>query len=134
MRRSLDGKVFDPNSFSDLERLSNVFKGKVRAALLFGGRAKGYSMKGDYDIAVYFGRKYDLYELGELAVEIAKVLNVREDQVDILSLDSATSDIVLEALDGKSIYVDDDYTLFELKIRALMELLDLQSGMECKVQ
>jgi hypothetical protein len=91
-------------------------------------------MKGDYDIAVYFGRKYDLYELGELAVEIAKVLNVREDQVDILSLDSATPDIVLEALDGKSIYVDDDYTLFELKIRALMELLDLQSGMECKVQ
>jgi uncharacterized protein YutE (UPF0331/DUF86 family)/predicted nucleotidyltransferase len=134
MRRSLDGKVFDPNSFSNLERLSNVFKGKVRAALLFGGRAKGYSMKGDYDIAVYFGRKYDLYELGELAVEIAKVLNVREDQVDILSLDSATPDIVLEALDGKSIYVDDDHTLFELKIRALMELLDLQSGMECKVQ
>jgi uncharacterized protein YutE (UPF0331/DUF86 family)/predicted nucleotidyltransferase len=132
MRRSLDGKVFDPNSFSDLERLSNVFKGKVRAALLFGGRAKGYSMKGDYDIAVYFGRKYDLYELGELAVEIAKALNVREDQVDILSLDSATPEMVLEALDGKSIYLDDDYTLFELKIRALMELLDLQSGMECK--
>jgi len=40
----------------DFECLREVLKGKVKAAVLFGGRAKGYSLKGDYDIAVYFGR------------------------------------------------------------------------------
>jgi hypothetical protein len=59
---SLEGKVVDPPSAADLaESLGNIFKGRVRAALLYGGRAKGYSMKGDYDVAVYFGRPCDLY-------------------------------------------------------------------------
>ena len=62
MRGSLEGKVIDPSLADLAERLHNVFKGRVKAALLFGGRAKGYSMKDDYDIAVYFGRSYDLYE------------------------------------------------------------------------
>lgn len=91
LKDSLAGKVTDPSSSADLlESLGNVFKGRVRAALLFGGRAKGYSIKGDYDIAVYFGRPYALYELGELAVDIAEALKVREDQLDLISLDSAT--------------------------------------------
>ena len=47
-----------------------------------------------------------------------------------MSLDSATPEMVLEALDGELIYVDDDYTLFELRLRALMEWLDLQSGVQ----
>jgi hypothetical protein len=131
LRGSLEGKVVYPPLRANFEKsLHKVFKGRVKAALLFGGRAKGYSLKGDYDIAVYFGRTYDLYELGELAVDIAKALNVREDQLDVLSLDSATPEMVLEALDGKLIYVDDDYTLFELRLRALMEWLDLQSGVQ----
>jgi len=50
-------KAVDPLSTTNLVgNLSKMFKGKVKAALLFGGRVKGYSMKGDYDIAVYFGR------------------------------------------------------------------------------
>jgi len=36
--------------------LGEVFRGRVKAALLFGGRAKGYHMKADYDIAKYFGK------------------------------------------------------------------------------
>jgi len=130
LRGSLEGKVVDPTSRANFESLHKVFKGRVKAALLFGGRAKGYSLKGDIDIAVYFGRTHDLYELGELAVDIAKALNVREDQLDVLSLDSATPEMVLEALDGELIYVDDDYTLFELRLRALMEWLDLRSGVQ----
>jgi uncharacterized protein YutE (UPF0331/DUF86 family)/predicted nucleotidyltransferase len=128
---SLKGKAIDPPSPTDLpERLSKVLKGRVSAAILFGGRAKGYSMKGDYDIAVYFGRAHDLYELGELAVDIAYALKVPEDQLDVVSLDSATPEMVLEALNGKPIYVENDFILFELKLRALIEWLDIQSGIQ----
>ena len=131
LRSSLEGKVIDPPSSADLEgSLRSILKGRVKAALLFGGRARGYSMKGDYDIAVYFGRDYDLYELGELVVDIAKTLGVREDQLDVLSLDSATPEMVLEALSGEPIYVEDDSILFDLRLRALMEWLDLQSGIQ----
>lgn len=134
LRGSLEGKVVDPPSAVDLvEGLSGIFKGKVKAALLFGGRARGYSMKGDYDIAIYFGRTYDLYELGELVVKIADALKVPEDQLDVISLDSATPEMVLEALDGKPIYVDDNYTLFELRLKALMEWLDLRSGIQASL-
>jgi hypothetical protein len=131
LRSSLKGKGIDPPSSADLEKsLRSILKGRVKAALLFGGRARGYSMKGDYDIAVYFGRDYDLYELGELVVDIAKALGVREDQLDVLSLDSATPEMVLEALSGEPIYVEDDSILFDLRLRALMEWLDLQSGLQ----
>jgi len=131
MRDSLEGKVVDPPSTADLMgNLSRVFKGRVRAALLFGGRAKGYSVKGDYDIAVYFGRPFNLYELGELAVDIAEALKVQEDQLDVISLDSATPEMVLEALDGKPLYVKNDYILFELRLKAFMEWLDLRSGIQ----
>jgi predicted nucleotidyltransferase len=129
LRSYVGRKAVDPSSTPDLfGNLSRVFKGRVKAALLFGGRVKGYSMKGDYDIAVYFGRPYDLYELGELVVDIAENLKVDEDEVDVVSLDSASPEIVLEALDGKPIYVEDDYVLFELKVKAFMEMLDIQDA------
>jgi len=132
---SLVGKAIDPPSSSELtESLRNIFKGKVKAALLFGGRAKGYSMKDDYDIAVYFGRTHDLYELGELAVDVAEALKLQEDQLDMISLDSSTPQMVLEALKGKPIYVEDDYILFELKLRALLESLDIQNGIKTSLK
>ena len=90
-------------------------------------------MKGDYDIAVYFGRPYGLYELGELVVDVAKALGVREEQLDVLSLDSAAPEMVLEALGGEPIYVEDDFVLFDLRLRAFMEWLDLQSGLRVSV-
>ncbi len=128
LRGGLEGAAVDPPPTADLESLEKVLRGRVKAALLFGGRARGYSLKGDYDIAVYFGRIPDLYELGELAVDIAEALKVGEDKVDVLSLDSAAPEMVLEALDGKSIYVEDNYALFDLRVRALMEWLDIRSG------
>lgn len=131
LRDSLKGKPIDPPPPADLpQKLSKVLKGRVSAAILFGGKAKGYSMKGDYDIAVYFGRPHNLYELGELAVDISKALNVSEDHLDVVSLDSATPEMMLEALDGKPIYVKNDFILFELKLRALTEWLDIQSGIQ----
>ena len=121
----------DPPSPSKLpEKLSKVLKGKVSAALLFGGKAKGYSLKSDYDIAVYFGRPHTLYELGELVVDMAKALEVQEDQLDVVSLDSATPEMILEALNGKPIYVEDYSKLFELKLKAITEWLDIKNGIQ----
>jgi len=131
LRNSLERKAVDQLSPAEFdERLKRVFEGGVEAALLFGGRAKGYSMKGDYDIAVFFNRPYHLYELGGLVVDVAEALGVREDAVDLLALDSAAPELVLEALEGKAIFVKDQYALFELKLKALMEYLDLQAGIE----
>jgi uncharacterized protein YutE (UPF0331/DUF86 family)/predicted nucleotidyltransferase len=124
----LKDKDVDPPSFNALhEKLYDVFKGKVKAALLFGGRAKGYTLKGDYDIAVYFGKTHDLYDLGELAAEIVKALNIDEDNLNLVDLDSAAPEIKLEALQGRPIFVEDDNTLFELKFKAILEFLDTQS-------
>jgi len=111
----------------DFERLREVLKGKVKAAVLFGGRAKGYSLKGDYDIAVYFGRPYSLYEVGGLVVDMARALKVPEEEVDVLVMDSAEPKLVLEALEGKQIYTEDQYVLFEVKTKALIKYLDMQS-------
>ncbi len=125
LKKSLEGKSIDPQYTNDLTKLRGVFRGKVKVALLIGGRAKGYSMKGDYDIAVFFGRPFNLYELGSLLINIAKALNVSEDQIDLINLDSASPEMMLEALSGKIIYVEDEYILFELKFKALIELLDM---------
>ncbi|MEM2865380.1 MAG: nucleotidyltransferase domain-containing protein [Candidatus Bathyarchaeia archaeon] len=110
--------------------LSEVFKGRVEAAFLFGGRAKGYSVKGDYDVAVYFGRPFDLYELGGLLIDIAEALNVSEDRIDLISLDSATPKMVMEALKGKIIFMKDEYALFKLRLKASLESLDVNAASE----
>jgi hypothetical protein len=103
-----------------------VLKGRVALALLYGGRTKGYTLKGDYDIAVLIEPRCDLYKLGELAVDIAEALGVPEEKVDIVCLDSLSPEHALEALDGKPIIVKSPAQLFELKHRALIQLLDLE--------
>ncbi|MGC8998149.1 MAG: type VII toxin-antitoxin system HepT family RNase toxin [Candidatus Bathyarchaeia archaeon] len=129
LREGLKGRTIDPPAVDEMQRnLQEVFKGRVKAAFLFGGRAKGYSLKGDYDISVYFGKPHDLYDLGELAIDVAKALNVDEDKVDIIDLDSATPEIVLEALNGTPLFVEDEYVVFELKVKAALALLDIKSG------
>jgi uncharacterized protein YutE (UPF0331/DUF86 family)/predicted nucleotidyltransferase len=131
LKSHLEGRLLDPlvsNAFR--EEVSDVFRGRVKAAFLFGGRAKGYSLKGDYDVAVYFGRDHDLYDLGELVVDLAKVLNVDEDRVDVIDLDVAAPELVLEALDGVPLFIEDDYIVFELKVKAILAMLDMQSSVQ----
>lgn len=131
LKEGLKGKKIDPPALNiSKKNLRKVFKGRVKSAFLFGGRTKGYSLKGDYDISVYFGKPHDLYDLGELAVDLAKALNVKEDKVDIVDLDSAAPDIVLEALKGIPLFVEDDYVVFELKVKATLALLDINSGIQ----
>ncbi|MEM1589374.1 MAG: HepT-like ribonuclease domain-containing protein [Candidatus Bathyarchaeia archaeon] len=57
LKAGLKDKPVDPPVSNTLRgSLRELFKGKVRTAFLFGSRAKGYSFKDDYDVAVYFGR------------------------------------------------------------------------------
>lgn len=119
----------DPASDADVrntvEKLAKHLRGRVKIAYLFGGRAKGYTVRGDYDIAVLMEGGCDLYKLGELQIELANIIGVEEDKVDILCLNSAPPQLVLEALDGIPI-IDDSKEVFELKMRALREVLDLE--------
>lgn len=131
LKEGLKGEKIDPPSLDVLHKnLQEVFKGRVKAAFLFGGKAKGYAFKGDYDISVCFGKPRDLYDLGELVVDLAKALNVEEDKIDIVDLDSAAPEIVLEALKGIPLFVEDDYVVFELKVKATLALLDIKSGIQ----
>ncbi len=121
-------KIDPPKPPETLEKLRHILQGRVKAALLFGGRAKGYMLKADYDIAVYFGRDYSLLELGALAIDIAQALKVDEDRIDLICLDTAPPQLTLEALQGTPIIVDSQETILELKLRALTSLLDIEEA------
>ncbi|MEM2946968.1 MAG: HepT-like ribonuclease domain-containing protein [Candidatus Bathyarchaeia archaeon] len=131
LKAELERKKIDPQTLDiSHKNLRDVFRGRVKAAFLFGGRAKGYALKGDYDISVYFGKPHDLYDLGELVVDLAKAMNIEEDKIDIVDLDSAAPEIVLEALKGIPLFVEDDYVVFELKVKATLALLDMNGGIQ----
>ncbi len=128
---NLKNRVVDPsmsNSVPELENtisiLRKVLEGRVKLAYLFGGRVKGYVLKGDYDIAVLMPENYTLYDLGLLQVEIAKALSIDEDEIDLVCLNNAPPQLVLEALEGIPI-IEDPLTRFELEVKALREVLDL---------
>jgi len=110
-----------------VSRLRGVLGGKVELAYLFGGRAKGYVLKGDYDIAVLMPNNYTLYDLGLLQVDIAEALAVSEEEVDLVCLNSAPPELVLEALNGIPI-IENPVKRLELEARALRELLDTRES------
>jgi len=110
-------------------RLRKALEGRVLLAYLFGGRVKGYRLKGDYDIAVMMPENYTLYDLGLLQVEAAEALGVDEEDVDVVILNSAPPELVLDALSGVPI-VDNPEKRLELEVRALMELLDVRESLE----
>lgn len=129
--RGVEGKNVDPLGLSVsevVERVRGVLAGKVTLAFLYGGRVKGYTLKGDYDIAVLMEPTCDLYKLGELAVDIARALGVQERDVDVKCIDMLPPEHALEALDGIPIVVDSPTLAFNLKYRMLVELLDIKEG------
>ena len=107
--------------------LGSIFRRNgVKLAFLFGGRALGYKIRGDYDFAIYYGRKYSFRDVGRIAVEISDKMNVPLEKIDILVLDNADPETALKAAMGIPIYWDDEYELFEYRYRCLREALDLR--------
>ena len=131
--RSIEGKPIDPPEESVagiVEKLKRALSGKVTLALLYGGRAKGYALKGDYDVAVLMERGCDLYKLGGLAVDVAEALEVPEELVDVVCIDALPPEHALEALSGVPVIVSNPALLFELRFKALLQLLDLEEGVK----
>jgi len=111
-----------------VSKLREVLKGRVALAYLFGGRVKGYALKGDYDIAVLMPENYTLLDLGLLQVDVARVLGVNEELVDITCLNTAPPELVLEALSGVLV-AEDPVLRLELEVKALRELLDMRESL-----
>ena len=127
--RGVGGKPIDPPTediAETVEKLRSVLSGRVLLAFLYGGRAKGYTLKGDYDIAVLMKPQCDLYELGGLVVDVAKALGVPEESIDIVCIDMLPPEHVLEALSGVPIIIDDPAQFFDLRYRSILQLLDLE--------
>jgi len=129
--RSIESKPIDPPGegvAGVVEKLKRALSGKVVLAFLYGGRAKGYALKGDYDVAVLMEQGCDLYKLGELVVDAAEALGVPEELVDVVCIDALPPEHALEALSGVPVIVDNPALLFELRFKALLQLLDLEEG------
>jgi len=130
--KGVEGKSIDPPADSAagmVEKLKRALSGKVVLALLYGGRAKGYALKGDYDVAVLMEQGCDLYKLGELVVDVAEALGVPEELVDVVCIDALPPEHALEALSGVPVLVSDPALLLDLKLKALQQLLDLEEGL-----
>lgn len=130
--KGVEGKPIDPPEDSVagmVEKLKGALSGKVVLALLYGGRAKGYALKGDYDVAVLMEQGCDLYKLGGLVVDVAEALGVPEELVDVVCIDALPPEHALEALSGVPVIVGDPALLLDLKLKALQQLLDLEEGL-----
>jgi len=109
-----------------VEKIKSVLAGRVTLAYLFSSRSKGYTLRGDYDIAVYVKSGCDPYELGLLVVEVARVLGVSEESIEVVCINNSPPELVYEAHSGIPVIVEDPDLALTLKYRALLELLDLE--------
>ena len=126
VKNSVDPAPLVNEVASVVEKVKSVLAGRVTLAYLFGSRSRGYTLRGDYDIAVYVKNGCDPYELGLLVVEVARVLGVSEEGVDVVCVNSSPPELVYEALSGIPVVVEDPDLALMLKYRALLELLDLE--------
>lgn len=112
-----------PKNVSPLaERLRRVLKGRVKAAFIFGSKVKGYSLRGDVDIALYFGRQPDPYRVGGLMSDIRDFLG-RED-VDILVIDSCENmALAYKAVHGHPV-LGSEAEIVELKTKIASQYMD----------
>jgi len=119
-RRAIDDPPKDLGNLTGT--LTGVLKDKVKLAFIFGSQVKSYSLKGDLDVALYFGRRPDPYEVGGLVSEIQESL-ARED-VDVLILDDCDSiALAYEATQGKPI-VGDEAEILQLKTKIASQYMD----------
>jgi len=106
------------------EALRRVLEDRVKLAFLFGSQVKGYSLKGDIDVAVYFGRRPDPYEVGALVSDILEALG-RED-VDVLVVDDCDNiKLAYEAVQGEPI-IGDEAEILRLKTKIASQCIDYE--------
>ncbi len=120
----VEGLHVDPSFMPKLERV--LSKHRVRYALLFGSRAREGSGR-DYDIAIS-GEFSSYIEVGKLLVEIAEALGVREDEVDLVLVESAPLHLIHTIVsEGKIVYGDQSLAVEELS-RRYVEYIDVNEA------
>ena len=102
------------------EKLREVLKDRVKLAFIFG--SKGYDLKGDVDIALYLGRRPDLYEVGFLISDIQESLG--REEIDVIVLDDCDNvSLAYEAIQGKPI-LGEDADILKLKTKIISQYMD----------
>jgi hypothetical protein len=117
-------KIHDPPKTDSniTEALKRVLKGRVKSAFLFGSQVKDYTLKGDVDVAVYFRRHPDPYEVGALVSDIYEALERKD--VDVLVLDFCDNlNLAYEAIQGKAI-IGDEADIIWLKTKITSQYID----------
>jgi uncharacterized protein YutE (UPF0331/DUF86 family)/predicted nucleotidyltransferase len=112
-----------PKAMEELaSMLRGILKDRVKLAFIFGSRVKGYTLKGDVDIALYFGRRPSPYEVGSLLSDLQESLK-RED-IDILVIDICDNiALANEAVQGKPI-LGKEAEILQLKTNIASQYMD----------
>ena len=124
LRSFVEGLDVDPGSLSELRRVFEKYG--VKYAVLFGSRAREGAGR-DYDLAI--SGEFDSYiEVGKMLVEIAEVLGVSEDEVDIVLVDSAPLHLIHTVVsEGEIVYGDLDLAVQELS-KKYLEYVDINEA------
>ncbi|WP_054854015.1 nucleotidyltransferase domain-containing protein [Vulcanisaeta distributa] len=94
----------------------------IEFAILFGSRAGGKIIKGDWDIAVWFN---DINEYADLLASLARFLGVREDLVDLVPLNHRLPcQLIIEILRHRPIYVRDIGKYLDIRFRLQNPCID----------
>lgn len=123
-------RVDDPQKAAGslAEKLRGFLEGRVKLAFIFGSQVKGYSLKGDVDIALYFGRRPDPYEVGGLVSDVQE--SIKRDDVDILVIDACDNiALAYEAVQGEPI-VGEEAEILELKTRIASQYIDYKEKLD----
>lgn len=117
-----------PESVDSLTiKLREALKDRVKLAFIFGSQVKNYNLKGDVDIALYFGKRPSPYEVGGIASDIQESLG-RED-VDILVIDDCDNiALAYEAIQGKPI-IGDEVEILNLKTKITSQHMDYNEAL-----
>ncbi len=87
----------------------------VEFAVLFGSRAGGTKIKGDWDIAVWLN---DVGKYADLLAALAKFLGTREEDVDLVPLNyRLPCHLLMEILRRKPIYVRDVERYLDIRFK-----------------
>jgi len=128
-----DREGVDPAEVIDVYSIRDVVSGiGVKFIVLFGSRARGnYREDGDYDFAVYAGRKLSPRELDMIARVLSEKIGVPPDKIDVIDLYSASNKLVCKVIrDGKPVYVENLDSYKNWVRREYLRILDEEDLMD----
>lgn len=100
----------------------------VVAVYIFGSRASEKTRgTSDYDVAIFFRWDYSLDELFDIALKLARALDVDLDSVDVIGLNHAPVEFAYDIIArGKLIYCADDELRTSFEASLMREYMDLK--------